>query len=171
MSAIISECGKYRYTLTREIEQITRQVKPCLFIMLNPSTADHTKDDRTIRKCLKFAKREGCTSLTVVNLWAFRATNPSELLGEFDAFGPRNHHHIANQISNHKNGLIVCAWGSHKAVRASNIASKVVRIISDRTTPYCLKINKDGNPAHPLYIRDDEPLKKLSTNNWARGSL
>ena len=165
MSAIISECGKYRYTLTREIEQITRQVRPCLFIMLNPSTADHTKDDPTIRKCLKFAKREGCTSLTVVNLLALRTTNPDGLLGEGDSFGPDNHHHIVKEISRHKLGLIVCAWGSHKAVRVSNIASEVVRIISDRTTPYCLKINKDGNPAHPLYIRDDEPLKKFNTAN------
>ena len=77
--ADFSDDRKYRYRLYRSIPQVVRWIKPCLFIMLNPSTADESKDDPTIRRCVSFANRELCTSLTVVNLFSLRATNPKEL--------------------------------------------------------------------------------------------
>ena len=80
MSAIISPCGRYRYVLKRNLPQAIRWVKPCLFVMLNPSVADAELDDPTIRRCIGFAKREGCTELTVVNLFAYRSTDPEGLL-------------------------------------------------------------------------------------------
>lgn len=71
-SATISECGRYRYRLTRRFAD-----GPCAtFVMLNPSTADETIDDPTIRRCRNFAIREGCGGLVVVNLFAYRATDP-----------------------------------------------------------------------------------------------
>ena len=79
-TATISPCGSYRYTLTRDLGLAMKPKRPCLFVMLNPSTADALMDDRTIRRCKGFATREGCTSLTVVNLFAFRATNPDDTL-------------------------------------------------------------------------------------------
>lgn len=75
-AAGLSPCGLYRFWLTR----CWAPAKPCaLFIMLNPSTADHEQDDATIRKCIGFARRWGMGSIRVANLFAYRATKPDDL--------------------------------------------------------------------------------------------
>ena len=74
--ATISEDGLYRYALSRTWEG---PIWSLAFIMLNPSTADATEDDPTIRKCIGFAQRNGCNAIEVVNLFAFRATDPNDL--------------------------------------------------------------------------------------------
>lgn len=156
MSAEISPCGAYRYILTREIDCILRWNRPALFIMLNPSTADATKDDPTIRRCISFAERECCTSLTVVNLFALRATNPKELLNHKDPIGPFNDLRITEQIQRHKMGIIVAAWGAHP------FAKDRAKEVMDRFGPFmCLGTNKDGSPKHPLYVKKDTPLVEL----------
>lgn len=76
-SAKISVCGRYRYFLERVLPSGDGAM---CFVMLNPSTADGEADDATIRRCIYFAGREGCKNLWVVNLFAFRATDPRELL-------------------------------------------------------------------------------------------
>jgi len=158
--ANISECGHYRYTLYRSIKQPIRWIKPCLFIMLNPSTADGNINDPTIRKCIKFAKREGCTSLTVINLYALRATNPSELLINESATGPHNGAHMVTEIEKAAFGVVILAWGSHKAVRGKgHLIPDLLKVINNQgLSPKCLAINKDGNPKHPLYIADNTKL-------------
>ena len=79
-SAVISPDGLYRYRLDRwwgpESEGMGSNRMP--FMMLNPSTADADEDDRTIRRCIGFAHREGCNGITVVNIGAYRATDPDE---------------------------------------------------------------------------------------------
>ena len=157
-TAIISPCGTYRYTLTRRIPQAIRWVKPCLFVMLNPSIADATQDDPTIRRCISFAKREGCTSLTVVNLFAMRATDPKQLtaamkLGQ-DPIGPDNCEHVIQQIAAHSLGIIVAAWGAHRLA----ITMPVQRHALHEAGAHCLGMTKDGSPKHPLYVRADQPL-------------
>lgn len=157
MSAIISSCGRYRYVLTRSIPQPIRWNKRCLFVMLNPSTADATQDDPTIRRCLGFAKREGCTSLSVVNLFAYRATHPDELLAldPRECVGPDNDLHIRQQIAwAMTTGIIVAAWGSHKAAKVRS--KEVGQMLGESAV--ALKINGDGQPAHPLYLAASTPL-------------
>lgn len=90
-TALLSSCGKYRYVLKRKTKCPLRWVKKCVFIMLNPSIADANIDDPTVRRCVSFAEREGCTDLSVVNLFALRSTDPDELLNEADPQGPENH--------------------------------------------------------------------------------
>lgn len=154
MSAIISECGKYRYVLKRMIKTAGLIKKPCLFIMLNPSTADADTDDPTIRRCIAFAKREGCTELTVINKCAYRATNPKELEKVFDPCGPDNVKFCIEELERHcKNGLIIAAWGSNKYGRELNFPAA-----PPLTKIYCLGENKDGTPKHPLYVKSDAPL-------------
>jgi hypothetical protein len=159
VSAIISPCGAYRYTLHRRIPSVLRWVKPCLFVMLNPSTADATMDDPTIRRCIGFAKREGCTDLTVVNLFALRATDPKQIqaataMGK-DPIGPDNWNHFTAQIEGHQRiGLIIAAWGAHPMASTMPVHHERLR----EARALCLGMTKDGSPRHPLYVKADQPL-------------
>src|SRR5687768_14824465 len=74
--ARFSDCGTYRYNLTRLWD--ARLIRVC-WVMLNPSTADQHEDDATIRRCIGFSRSWGAGALTVVNLFAFRATQPRDL--------------------------------------------------------------------------------------------
>src|SRR5262249_14212908 len=87
-AAVISDCGRYRYSLTRRWGDAAEP--RALFVMLNPSTADAEQDDPTIRRCIGFAKAWGMGSLEVVNLYALRATDPAALLSAPDPIGPKN---------------------------------------------------------------------------------
>ncbi len=157
-AAIVSTCGTYRYTLHRSIPSFLRWVKPCLFVMLNPSTADATKDDPTIRRCVGFAKREGCTGMTVVNLFALRATDPVELGKHADPFGPENAKHLTEQIIEHRQiGVIVAAWGANPMVlRYESIG--VLKMALRNAGALCLGMTAEGHPRHPLYVKSDQPL-------------
>jgi len=148
-SAVISDCGQYRYQLGRR----WGDGPSCVFIMLNPSTADAEKDDPTIRRCIGFAKREGCGGLIVVNLFAFRATQPEVLLSAADPIGPENDAYIADALSK-ESGPIIAAWGAWGDGRRG-------RIVAARFPGrlQALGATKDGRPRHPLYVRGDAPLR------------
>jgi len=153
-TATFSPCRRYRYALTREIEKGTRRI--CTFIMLNPSTADAFTLDPTIRRCLGFAKREHCTALWVVNLFAWRATKPKDLEGVDDPYGPENEHFIRNAIRGAQ--LVIAAWGAFRP-RSHGNAHNVPRTLawSANRELMALKIS-NGNPSHPLYLKADSPL-------------
>src|ERR1700741_1245036 len=110
-SAIISDCKKYRYSLSRVWDSSKPKV---LFIMLNPSTADANNDDPTIRRCMNFAKSWGFGSLYVGNLFAFRSKEPTHLLYAEDPIGNLNANHL--QTMSEFVDLIVCAWGNAETV-------------------------------------------------------
>ena len=74
-SAVISSCGRFRYELRREWDEI---LPPFVAGLLNPSIADADIDDPTIIRSFKRAKANGCGSLIVWNLGAGRATNPRD---------------------------------------------------------------------------------------------
>lgn len=62
--ATFSKDRLYRYQLWR----IWDESKPYMNVIgLNPSTADETKDDPTIRRCLGFAKAWGYGALRVAD--------------------------------------------------------------------------------------------------------
>lgn len=155
MEATISECGQYRYVLKRRIPSILRWVRPMLFVMLNPSTADAVQDDPTIRRCLGFATREGCTELTVVNLFALRSADPKKLLTHPDPIGPENDKHIQEQIMRHRNGFMIAAWGAHP------FAKKRAEQVKAMGNFHCLGKTKNGDPRHPLYVKGDTQLAAL----------
>lgn len=165
-SARISNCGKYRYWLERRWGKTSPQV----FIMLNPSTADANEDDPTITRCINFAKREGAGGLIVVNLFAYRATDPKELDNLTEAelmhgnckgngVGTLNTHNIGTALlsSSITRRPVIAAWGSNK--HAVAMSQRIIeRCINMDTDLVCFKINKDGQPKHPLYVANDEPL-------------
>lgn len=150
--AVLSECGQYRYRLTRNWDILLR---PATFVMLNPSTADAVTDDATIRRCIGFAKRWSCGGIIVVNLFAFRATDPNDLFRAAEPVGPDNDRYIRDAV---REGYpVVGAWGNHGAYR--DRAKAVCRLISRAGIWLsCLGHTKDKHPRHPLRLPYHQPL-------------
>lgn len=147
--AVLSACGTYRYSLTREWSGGPRM----LFVMLNPSTADASVDDPTIRRCISFARREGMGAIDVVNVFAFRTTSPKVLFSAgCNIVGPDNQEHVRRALA--RASRVVVAWGAHP-VSASPIPAVIAGANQWR---WCLGTTRDGSPRHPLYVRDDQPL-------------
>lgn len=163
--AYFSRDGAYRYWLLRELAAwgpgpIPLHFKRILWIMLNPSTADCTVNDPTIKQCMAFSALWGYSIMEVVNLFALRATDPRRLRDAPDPIGEENNAWI--RYAADSADLIVCAWGSYRMPRESihqRRAEQVGTMLEDRNL-YCLHINADGNPKHPLYIAHDTPLQK-----------
>lgn len=153
-SSIISECGTYRYLLARKWKEPDKGLwPPCLFIMLNPSTADAKQDDPTIRRCQDYAARFLAGGLVVANLFAFRATKPADLKAAPDPIGPENKKYLlltALGVSD-MGGFIVCAWGAHGDFMGQGVA--VLAMLKEAgIKPWALKLTKSGQPGHPLYL-------------------
>jgi len=138
---------KYRYLLRRKWDSNLPQVT---FVMLNPSTADDTQDDRTLCKCINFAKFWRYGSLEVVNLFAYRATKRDGFLLPDDPIGPKNNCYI--QIATKNADLIILAWGGGKYPKIRNRSKEVLSLISGQTVYSLGRPTKDGNPRHPLYL-------------------
>jgi hypothetical protein len=143
-SAIISQDGLYRYSLTREWDE---GVGTVAFIGLNPSTADDTLDDPTIRRCIGFARSWGYSGLIMLNLFAYRATDPKNMMSAADPVGPENDKHI--KLFSEIAAEIVCAWGAHGSFLKRNTDIDCL-IPAHRLK--ALKLTKDGHPSHPLYL-------------------
>lgn len=157
--AIISECGQYRYHLWRIWDDC---LPVMVFVMQNPSTADAVNDDPTIRRCLGFARREGCGGISVRNVFALRATNERELLAHRDPVGPDNEQHLLSARNCSLLTKLVVAWGTRfggKRLSRHYQAAEVALVIQ---SPYCLGTTKAGDPRHPLFVRADAPLIKWS---------
>lgn len=148
--ATISRCGLYRYGLGRAWNPFGHGV---CYVMLNPSTADATLDDPTIRRCIGFARTLGFGWLSVVNLFALRATNPDELKRHPDPVGPDNDEAILREAD--AATTIVCAWGAHPIGRLR--AAKVRELLEPRPLR-ALGVTKYGHPRHPLYLKGDSTL-------------
>ena len=155
-TATISDNGLHRYDLTR---RWVSGADWAVFVMLNPSTADASIDDPTIRRCVGFARREGYGGLAVVNLFALRATNPEDLADSGDAgidtVGRDNGFHIGRWLD--AASVVVAAWGAHPmaAYRAAFFRSTARGFDKDLV---CLGKTKSGAPRHPLYVSGTQPL-------------
>lgn len=118
------------------------------FIMLNPSTADAFKSDPTVTRCLGYAAIWGYDHLTILNLFAYRSTDPRLLLNVDDPIGPLNDRLIVSLVQ--ESQLIVCAWGNHGLYL--NRGEEVRQlIVATGLFAYALAVNKTGEPKHPLY--------------------
>jgi hypothetical protein len=145
--AIFSPCMTWRYSLRRDWSDMLTPPRVALWIMLNPSTADHLKLDPTVTRCREFSRAWGYTALEVVNLFALRSTDPEGLYAHADPVGPGNDHYIARAAE--AADLIVCAWGNHAALHTRGRA--VTAALSGRLL-HALRLNGSGHPAHPLYL-------------------
>lgn len=147
--ANISADGVYRYSLWRAWDA---RLSWLCFVMLNPSVADANIDDPTIRRCIGFADQLGYGGIQVVNLFAYRATDP-RLLKQTrlvpDPIGPRNNHHILMAAMSCQR--TVCAWGNHGAF--GNRGATVLDLLKERdVSVHALRVSLTGHPCHPLYL-------------------
>lgn len=176
--ARISACGKYRYRLWREWRGThdpknwrwlgSRDVAgepwgeplSALFVMLNPSTADGEQDDPTIRRCVGFAKAWKYERIDVVNLYAYRATKPRDLVAfraqGGDPVGWENSEIVADAA--HDAGIIVCAWGANDVVGDQG---ETMRGWLGGKKHYALGLTQSGQPRHPLYAPKDTAIVLL----------
>lgn len=154
METTLSEDRLYRYLLVRRWITGDNLVA---FVGLNPSTADETEDDPTIRRCVRFAKDWGYAGLVMVNLFAWRATDPMDMRGVKDAIGTKNNEYLLlAQRECHK---MVAAWGGN-----GDWLGRDKEVVSLLRNLDCLDWTKMGAPKHPLYIPADMSLKP-----YARG--
>ena len=149
--AQISRDGCYRYALWREWSGVGRKV--CV-IGLNPSTADGETDDRTIGRCVDFAKDWGGLGLLMMNLYAFRATKPPDMLAADDPIGPQCDRWLRYHTRNVD--IIVAAWGGD-ADEARGL--EVCKMLNKPL--YCLGTTLAGAPRHPLYLKKTTKLEKF----------
>ena len=151
--AVISACGRYRYLLRRTWDH----KKPrALYVMLNPSTADARVDDATIRSCVRLASSLGYGSIEVVNVFAYRATNPDELLTADDPAGPENEWHVEAALG--RCDVPILAWGAFPPAREASVYIRNA-IRARRPAAFCFGKTKSGAPKHPLYVKSGTALE------------
>ncbi|MCW1927365.1 DUF1643 domain-containing protein [Bhargavaea beijingensis] len=144
--AIFDPSEKHRYRLSVSWEE---NLPSCLYIMLNPSTADAIKPDPTLRKCVGFAERNGFGSLEVLNLYSYRATKPADLWKSGELRHPDNDIHLKEAISGADK--IIVSWGIHG--RRNRRYQDILEYIQEAgKVPYCLGKTKCGMPRHPLML-------------------
>jgi hypothetical protein len=129
--------------------------------MLNPSTADASQDDPTIRRCKHFAAREDCGNLIVVNLFAFRATKIPDMKAAAKPVGPDNDSRIL--AAHMEADLTIAAWGNHGSHLGRD--REVMALLGSDPDVCCLGITGEGQPYHPLYRPNDQPLIRYATES------
>lgn len=152
-TAVFSDCRQYRYALWREIDQMHATRGILAVIGLNPSTADETLDDPTIRRVKRFAFDWGFGALCMLNLFAFRATDPDQMMIAPDPIGGvRNMENIL--LGCGTAGMVLCAWG--KGGRYMDQDKAVTKMLAEANVSlHCLSVNQNGTPKHPLYVAAD----------------
>lgn len=146
--AQLSGCGRYRYSLLRRWADSGGIVT---FVMLNPSTADATQDDPTLRRVMGFARAWNLAGVRVVNLYALRSKDPRDLWTSADPVGPDNDEHLtlAATAAVEMGAPLVAAWGSN--ARPDRIR-RVLTLPAMSVGLTCLETTRAGQPRHPLYL-------------------
>lgn len=154
--ANISDCGLYRYVLRIDFKFPLSKPRLMGMIMLNPSDADHLRTDPTAVRVVGFAEREGFDGVVIGNPYAFRATDPKELLNAIDPVGPKNEKILRLMLFSTEK--MVVGWGTNLGF---NPARQKFLLAADemRVDLWCLGKTKSGEPRHPLYLKSDTPLE------------
>ncbi len=157
--AIFSEDRRYRYWLEAKLSDSDGV---CMFLMLNPSTADEVQSDPTVTRAKGFAQSWGYGTLWVCNLFALRATDPDILKKDPEPIGAENDEHIL--CSARLSDEIICAWGNHgeHLDRGAQILSMLMGQESTGKLGH-LGMTMRNQPKHPLYLRADTPLSYFSS--------
>ncbi|MEM8579126.1 MAG: DUF1643 domain-containing protein [Pseudomonadota bacterium] len=144
--AVYSDCKRYRYSLTRTWDATQGRVG---FVMLNPSTATEVQNDPTVERCERRARALGYGAFRVVNIFAWRDTDPRKMRAATDPIGPENDAAIAEAAG--WADVVIAAWGTHGAFL--DRGASVARLLAATGRPlFHLGLSKAGHPRHPLYL-------------------
>jgi hypothetical protein len=154
-SAEFSLCQLYRYTLSRVWDS---KLALLVYILLNPSTATHERNDPTITRCITRALEWGYGGVVVLNAFAWRDTSPKAMLAAFDPVGQYNDEVILEVCK--AAPLVICGWGKHGTHRGRD--ARVLALLREHgITPWALGFNIDGTPKHPLYVPYEASLQQI----------
>ena len=163
---IFSSDGAYRYVLRRRCwETAPETARRIAWIGLNPSTADEITLDQTLAAVCRYSRKWGFSEVVMLNLFAFRATDPRDLKLALDPVGPDNDRHLLTEVGAAEH--VIACWGDHGRFRDRD------RTVSDLLHAAgigleCLLRNKTGMPHHPLYLKPDlkpEPFPFVQNRN------
>lgn len=160
--ATFSACRVYRYRLWRRWSD-----KPLVnWLMLNPSRADEHANDPTVERCERRARSWGYGGIVVTNLFAYRATDPAVMKQALEPVGEGNDAEIRRAAT--EAGLVVCAWGKDGAHRGRSAEVRAL-LVAAGVDPYVLRLGKNGEPWHPLYLSYAlRPERWAQHEEWAR---
>lgn len=158
-SAVLSDCGLYRYRLDREVCEPYEGSKVFAFFGVNPSTADATLDDATVRKWWGFTLRNGGHRFIIGNVFSYRATDVRHLAGPIEPKGPDHHAHLHGIIR--EADVLVPCWGN-----SGKVPPRLRQSIDDLLLSLTLSgkpvmhfgFTKSGDPKHPLMLGYSTPL-------------
>ncbi len=144
--ATYSDCEAYRYSLLRVWDSTLPRAA---FVMLNPSTATEVQNDPTVERCERRARAMGYGAFQVVNIFAYRATDPQDMRRAADPIGPENNAAILAAID--WADIAICAWGTHGAHlgRGGHVTGM---LRASGKALHHLGLTQAGAPKHPLYI-------------------
>lgn len=159
--ARFSDDRHYRYLLSRS--WVDKPENWIHFLMLNPSTADATTNDPTIRRCISFARRLRGHGLLVTNIYAKRATDPRDLVDYPDPVGPQNNSYISSCAL--KADITIAAWGN-SVTKVPGYNDRIIEVLFCIGYPwfrplYCFGWTAKGQPRHPLMLPTDVKLLKV----------
>lgn len=155
--ALFSECRYYRYALWRIWDHGGFNLGNYIsFIGLNPSTATEYKNDNTVSKCIKYSKRWGYSGMFMLNAYAFRTPYPALMKACKNPIGDENDRYIKD-IAN-RSSKVVLAWGNDCA---PDRQQEILNLINKEI--FCLGINKNKSPKHPLYLKQTLDLIPYET--------
>jgi hypothetical protein len=123
-----------------------------VWVLLNPATGDTERRPRpTLARCITRSRELRATGLLIVNLFAFRHTDPMTLRTAADPVGPANDDVL--RVTTRAGARTVVAWGSHGGLhgRSAGVGPLL-------TAPTCLGRTRRGEPRHPLYVASNAPL-------------
>lgn len=161
-SAVISDDGQYRYLLERELDITPKTYSPpVVFALCNPSTADASQDDATVRKCGGFTRKLGRSRFLIINAFAYRSRHPKALLSVDDPTGPDNIKWI-QFACRHTDAIVIAGWGNCVPDRLRHllpIFSGVIRA-TGRDIKMLGPLTGEGMPRHPLMLSYSTPLEE-----------
>lgn len=170
MRAVLSPCGLYRYRLDR----IVGEAGPVYaFFGINPSTADSSHDDATVRKWIGFTALWGGSRFIVGNVWPLRSTDVRNLANStrWLCIGRENESHIL-AIAREADILVPC-WGDRGKVPRSmhgEIDALLSLLLGTGKPVMHLGLTKSGDPKHPLMLAYDTPLQAWGAQQPQQGA-
>src|SRR5258708_8842927 len=148
---IFSAERAYRYVLRGQCsDAVAETPRRIAWIGLNPSTADEVTLDQTLATVCRYSKKWGFSEVIMLNLFAFRATDPRNLKRAEDPIGPDNDRHLLTEVSAAER--VIACWGDHGRVSGRDReGSDLLR--ADAVALECLQTNNSGTPRHPLHLK------------------